>query len=40
MAVSAMKEGAFDFIEKPYDAEQLIARIEKALAAEQELRTK
>lgn len=40
MAVSAMKEGAFDFIEKPYDAEYLIASIGKALAAEQELRSK
>jgi two-component system response regulator FixJ len=40
MAVTAMKEGAFDFIEKPYDADYLIARIEKALAAEQELRSK
>ena len=33
MAVSAIKDGAFDFIEKPYDAEHLIASIEKALAA-------
>ncbi len=40
MAVAAIKEGAFDFIEKPYDAEHLIASIEKALAAEQELRVK
>ena len=40
MAVTAMKEGAFDFIEKPYNAEQLIASIETALAAEQELRSK
>ena len=39
MAVSAMREGAFDFIEKPYDAEQLIASIEKALAADQKLRS-
>jgi two-component system, LuxR family, response regulator FixJ len=38
MAVSAMREGAFDFIEKPYDAEQLIASIEKAVAADQRLR--
>ncbi len=35
MAVSAMKEGAFDFVEKPYDADRLIAGIETALAAEQ-----
>ncbi len=39
MAVSAMREGAFDFIEKPYDAEQLIASIEKALAADHKLRS-
>jgi two-component system response regulator FixJ len=39
MAVSAMREGAFDFIEKPYDAEQLIASIEKALAVDQKIRT-
>jgi two-component system response regulator FixJ len=40
MAVTAMKEGAFDFVEKPYDAERLIAGIEKALAAGEELRSK
>jgi two-component system response regulator FixJ len=40
MAVAAIKEGAFDFIEKPYNAEHLIASIEKALAAEQKLRAK
>jgi two-component system response regulator FixJ len=40
MAVTAMKEGAFDFAEKPYDAEYLIAAIERALAAGQELRSK
>lgn len=40
MAVTAMKEGVFDFIEKPYNAEYLIASIEKALAAEQEIRSK
>lgn len=40
MAVTAMKEGAFDFVEKPYDAERLIANIERALAAGQELRSK
>lgn len=39
MAVTAMKEGAFDFIEKPYNAEQLIASIESALAAEQKHRS-
>lgn len=39
MAVSAMREGAYDFIEKPYDAEQLIASIEKARAADQKIRS-
>jgi two-component system response regulator FixJ len=38
MAVAAMKDGVFDFVEKPYDAECLIAGIEKALAAGEELR--
>jgi two-component system, LuxR family, response regulator FixJ len=32
MAVAAMREGASDFIEKPYDAERLIASIERTLA--------
>jgi len=40
MAVSAMKEGAFDFVEKPYDADLLIAAIETALAAEQAKRSR
>jgi two-component system response regulator FixJ len=40
MAVTAMKEGAFDFVEKPYDADYLIANIERAMAAAQELRSK
>jgi two-component system response regulator FixJ len=40
MAVTAMKEGAFDFVEKPYDADRLIADIEKALAAGERLRSK
>jgi two-component system response regulator FixJ len=35
MAVTAMREGASDFIEKPYDAERLIARIEHTLATNQ-----
>jgi two-component system, LuxR family, response regulator FixJ len=38
MAVSAIKDGAFDFIEKPYDADLLIASIERALAADQKIR--
>jgi two-component system response regulator FixJ len=40
MAVSAIKEGAFDFIEKPYDADHLIASIDKAIAAEREQRSR
>jgi two-component system response regulator FixJ len=40
MAVTAMKEGAFDFVEKPYDADRLIAVIETALLAEQEQRSR
>jgi two-component system response regulator FixJ len=40
MAVTAMKEGAFDFVEKPYDAERLIGTIDKALSAGQELRSR
>ncbi len=39
MAVAAMRNGAFDFIEKPYDADRLIASIETALAAEQKQRS-
>jgi two-component system response regulator FixJ len=37
MAVTAMREGAYDFIEKPYDAERLIASIEGTLAVSQRL---
>jgi two-component system, LuxR family, response regulator FixJ len=40
MAVSAIKEGAADFLEKPYDAERLIASIQAALASEPELRSR
>jgi two-component system, LuxR family, response regulator FixJ len=40
MAVTAMKEGAADFIEKPYDAERLIASIQSALAADQKSRSR
>lgn len=39
MAVTAMREGASDFIEKPYDAERLIASIEQTLAASQRVRS-
>ena len=40
MAVTAMKEGAIDFIEKPYDAERLIASIERTLATSQRLKSR
>ena len=33
MAVEAIKHGAHDFLEKPFDAETVIARIREALAA-------
>ena len=39
MAVTAMREGAIDFIEKPYDAERLIASIERTLATDQRLKS-
>jgi two-component system response regulator FixJ len=39
MAVTAMKEGALDFVEKPYDAEYLMRSIEKALASGEEHRS-
>ena len=32
MAVSALKKGAFDFIEKPYDEAEIVTRLEAALA--------
>ncbi len=38
MAVTAMREGASDFIEKPYDAERLIVSIARALATKQRLK--
>ena len=33
MAVEAIKQGAFDFIEKPFDDEQLASRIQQAIDA-------
>jgi two-component system response regulator FixJ len=38
MAVQAIKQGAFDFIEKPFDDERLIASISQALESGQRLR--
>ena len=40
MAVAAMKEGALDFVEKPYDAEHLIRAIERALTAGEEIKSR
>jgi two-component system response regulator FixJ len=40
MAVTAMREGASDFIEKPYNADRLIDSIERALAAKHRLRSR
>ena len=34
IAVRAMKEGAYDFIEKPYDANRLLGSIETAISTE------
>mgnify|MGYP000279158904 CR=1 FL=1 len=34
MAVRAIKDGAFDFIEKPFDADTVVRRVEEAVAAE------
>ncbi len=34
MAVRAIKDGAFDFIEKPFDADTVVRRVEEAIAAE------
>lgn len=33
LAVQAIKLGAFDFVEKPFDSERLVARVEEALIA-------
>jgi len=40
MAVGAIKAGAFDFIEKPYDADRLIAIIDEACTVGQRMRVK
>jgi len=38
MAVDAIKQGAFDFIEKPFDDEQLMPRIQAAIESGQRMR--
>ncbi len=38
MAVNALKHGAFDFIEKPYEEETLVGSVRQAVARDQELR--
>jgi two-component system, LuxR family, response regulator FixJ len=35
MAVEAIKHGAHDFLEKPFDADTVVSRVEDALAAQQ-----
>ena len=39
MAVTALKAGAFDFIEKPFNHQQLIDAVQQALSESQRLRT-
>jgi len=38
MAVDAIKQGAFDFVEKPFDDEQLMTRIHAAIESGQRMR--
>lgn len=38
MAVEAMREGAIDFLQKPFNDEELIRRVQKALTQDQRLR--
>lgn len=40
MAVAALKAGAFDFIEKPFNHQQLIDAVQQALGESQRLRTR
>lgn len=40
MAVEAVNAGALDFLEKPFDNEALLARVEDALQADRERRTR
>jgi FixJ family two-component response regulator len=35
MAVDAIKNGAFDFIEKPFRANEIVARVREAIAAQE-----
>ncbi len=37
-AVAAMKDGAFDFIEKPFSQQRMLSAIQKALAADLRMR--
>jgi two-component system, LuxR family, response regulator FixJ len=39
MAVAALKDGASDFIEKPFDDERLVESLAQAMATERELRS-
>jgi FixJ family two-component response regulator len=39
MAIHAMRRGAFDFLEKPLDADRLLNRIKEAIAADAALRS-
>lgn len=38
MAVAAMRDGALDFVEKPFDNEDLLRRVRRAMAVGEELR--
>ncbi len=40
MAVEAVNAGALDFLEKPFDNEALLARVEEAILADRERRTR
>ncbi len=40
MAVEAVNAGALDFLEKPFDNEALLARVEEAIQADRERRTR
>jgi FixJ family two-component response regulator len=39
MAVEAMQHGAFDFLQKPFRDQELIDRVQKALARDRDTRT-